>query len=443
MRKWLHNVYFKIICIVIPLIIAMMVVPTLLISGHISKILESEIQDQLMSALAKMEPYLDSGSLTADNLQDLFPTPTYRVEAYADSASIPLSEKQFRQLTGDFVTVIGTPGRLGQFKTVVRCSQEYALITVDIRHFLQETSSMGTTLRLVSLGVGILCLMLVGRRFVQPIITLDNAAKKVAAGDFSVRVPRRKRQDQVSSLIDSFNEMVRELGDVEMFRSGFVSDVSHEFKSPLTTISGYAKLLQAECTPEEQAEYTQEIIEETTHLSTLVENILILNRLEKHTTPVKTEDVAVAEQIRRALTIFEPAWSKKGIVIDFDLDEVTYRGHGTLLMQVWTNLIDNAIKFSEPGGTVSLSLKRVEGGIRFVITDTGCGIAPDKQKHIFDKFYKADNSRNTDGNGLGLAIVRRIVEIQGGRVSVESTPGEGAAFTVFLTDSGPGGEQAL
>lgn len=432
MKKPPQRLYKKYMCVLIPFMIIIMALPSMFITRQVGKLLEAEMQTQVLEAADRLLPHLQAGAFPAASLKELFPSSTYKVGLYPDRASLPLSPRLKEQMGEDAVTLLGGLDHDGYFSVVIWCGDQYAMITVDLRGLLGKIARVDNTIRSLSMVLCISVLMVVGRRMVKPVITLEKAARRVASGDFSVRVPSRKPNDELSYLINSFNAMIQELGDVEMFRNSFVSDVSHEFKIPLTSISGYTKLLQADCSPEEQLEYTQTIIEETTHLSTLVDNILTLNRLEKHAVPAEPETVVLAEQIRRALTLYEPIWTTKELDFHFRLEEVTIQGYGTLLMQVWTNLIDNAIKFSNLHSRVDLTLTGVEDGARFVISDTGCGIDPQKQKHIFDKFYKADHSRNTDGNGLGLAIARRIVEIHGGTITVESQPGRGSRFTILL-----------
>jgi signal transduction histidine kinase len=305
---------------------------------------------------------------------------------------------------------------------------------MDSKRLLSVASILFTIVKIQGVLCGLLLIIIIARRLVRPVIALDEAAKRVAAGDFTIRLPARKTANELATLTDNFNTMAENLGKVEMLRSGFISDVSHEFKIPLTTISGYARLLRDGCAPEEMDEYADIIMEETIRLSKLVDNILTLNRIERRSVRTQWEAIALDEQVRRALTHFEQAWMSKGIDARFELEEVSIVGYETLLMQVWTNLIDNAIKFTPTGGIIVLSLTRDDdgNGVIFSIRDSGVGIAPGQVDHIFDKFYQADNSRGTEGNGLGLAIVSRIVQIHGGTIRVESSPGEGSVFTVFL-----------
>ncbi|MDR2932758.1 MAG: HAMP domain-containing histidine kinase, partial [Oscillospiraceae bacterium] len=372
-------------------------------------------------------------------LDDLFPSYIFDIAACDSGDALPLTDDQRAAFDASKnVNVFDGSALSGSFFAVARIHGGYAVIDSDVGTLFDKIKTASYIVSLLSFIIGAVVILIGGRHVVRPILKLDRAAKKVAAGDLSVRIDdKRCGKDEIGSLINSFNRMMEELGEVEILRNGFISDVSHEFKIPLTTISGYAKLLQDGCDAGEQAEYTQVIIEESRHLSTLVDNILILNRLEKNEGEAETEEIAVAEQVRRALTLYEPMWTEKNIALTFDLEEITVRGYGVLLMQVWSNLIDNAIKFTPESGRVAIRLYHENRGIIFSIQDTGSGIDADQQQRIFDKFYKAAHARNTEGNGLGLAIVKRIVEIHGGTVTVASIPGGATTFTVLL-DGVPG-----
>ena len=270
-------------------------------------------------------------------------------------------------------------------------------------------------------------------RKLRAIIEDENAfLAGMAAGDFTVRIPAPKRMDEIGSLIESFNTMTRELGSVEMLRSNFVSDISHEFKTPLTAIEGYAKLLEGDCSPEERREYVGTITDETRRLSVLVANILMINRLDKGNIPSERHPVRIDEQIRHALALCEAGWTGKNLELDLELDEIYFAGYESLLMQVWANLIDNAVKFSPDGGRISLALHQKGERVVFVICNDGDNIPEESRPHLFEQFYKADPSRGGEGNGLGLSIVKRVAELHGGEVSVENLPGSGVRFTIFL-----------
>lgn len=263
-----------------------------------------------------------------------------------------------------------------------------------------------------------------------------DALERIAKGDFRVRLEDRPHDNQmVSTLASSINKMALELEQMERLRQEFISNVSHEIQSPLTSIRGFAQALRAEhLTPEERLHYLTIIETESTRLSRITENLLRLASLEAEQVKFEPKAYRLDKQIRALILASEPQWTEKAIEMDVTLEDVTLTADEDLLSQVWVNLIHNSIKFTPPGGKVCVDLRRAGGAIAFHIQDTGIGIAAEDQARIFERFYKADpaRSRTNGGSGLGLAIVKKIVELHGGEIRVESKPGEGAKFIVTL-----------
>lgn len=275
----------------------------------------------------------------------------------------------------------------------------------------------------------------VSRILLAPIKRLGDAMNKVAQRDFTIRLETKSSVTQINDIYDNFNLMTSELGATEILQTDFVSNVSHEFKTPINAIEGYAMLLQEHgLSPEEQSEYIGKILFNTKRLSELVGNILLLSKLENQAIPQKKSRYRLDEQIRKAILLLEQKWTAKDIILDIDMEEVTCSGNESLMLHVWTNLLDNAIKFNSVGGTVKMRLNKKDGNIVFTISDNGCGIPKDDCQHIFDKFYQSDGSRKDEGSGLGLALVKRLVELRSGSISVESETGKGTQFTVILPD---------
>lgn len=281
--------------------------------------------------------------------------------------------------------------------------------------------------------LGIVFGRLASSLILSPVTKLSRAMKKVAKRDFSVRLQTKSLITEVQDTFNNFNLMTSELGTVEELQTNFVSSVSHEFKTPINAIEGYAMLLQEKnIPPEEQSEYVEKILFNTKRLSELVGNILLLSKLENQAIPAKKEEFRLDEQIRRALLLLEPKWTAKDICFDIDLEETTYLGPESLLLHIWVNLIDNAVKFSEDGGSIKMALKHKKDNIVFSIEDNGCGISEEDCKHIFNRFYQSDSSRKDEGSGLGLALVKQITELCGGSIEVKSVVGKGSRFTVTL-----------
>lgn len=273
----------------------------------------------------------------------------------------------------------------------------------------------------------------VSRAFFRPITRLGTAMRKVAKGDFSVRLdPEESRIREMQKLYNDFNNLASELGATEIIQSDFVSNVSHEFKTPINAIEGYATLLQGEQGEEAEQECIRRILLNTGRLSDLVGNILLLSKLDNSTLERAATQFHLDEQIRLSLVLLEDKWTVRNIDLDVDLDEIEYYGYENLLTHVWSNLISNAIKFSPDGGTITLRLTADDTQVYFTIEDEGPGIDEASLSHIFDRFYQADSSHKTEGNGLGLSLVRKIVTLSGGTVTAENRPDKGSIFRVIL-----------
>lgn len=271
-------------------------------------------------------------------------------------------------------------------------------------------------------------------RYFGPVLKLEKAMQQVAEGDFSVRLKTGKHLKEIQDIYSNFNLMVQELEATEILQTDFVSNVSHEFKTPISAIEGYATLLQDSDMPisEEQEQYIDKILFNTGRLSHLAGNILLLSKIEHQAIQTRQNWYRLDEQIRQSIVMLEPKWSEKELEFDVDMVDVEYLGNENLICHVWDNLLSNAIKFSPCGGTIYIRMMPEGEKIRFSIENEGPQIREDSMKHIFDKFYQCDSSHKQEGNGLGLALVKQILNLCKGTISVENIPGSGFRFTVIL-----------
>ena len=285
----------------------------------------------------------------------------------------------------------------------------------------------------VCLLVGILVTSQLSKYFFNPIKKLRVAMDQVAEGDYSVRLEEKSDSKEIMEIYTGFNLMAHELNTTEILQTDFVSNVSHEFKTPINAIEGYSTLLQgSENLNEDQKGYVEKILRNTQRLSSLVGSILLLSKLENQQIPAKQTEYRLDEQIRQSVVALETAWAEKSIELDVELDRVFYLGNEPMMRHVWDNLISNAVKFSPNEGVVKLSLTKKSHKLIFTVEDQGPGIPDSAQKHIFDKFYQGDSSHKQEGNGLGLALVKRILTIEKGQIVAENLPEGGCRFTVTL-----------
>lgn len=325
-------------------------------------------------------------------------------------------------LTFGTVIHVVSANRFAEFVPYIRgMSDEVGKIKVLIGAAFFASACMGTVI-----------ILLVLRGIVKPIKQLGAASKEVAKGNFDVEV-RVNSADEVGRLTDDFNTMVRELKSIDILRKDFVSNVSHEFRTPVTSIKGFARLIRDDQLSKEQRfEYSDIIVSESERLIELSSNLLWLSELDSQVIREKSMRFSLDEQIRKTILFLEPQWAKKHIEFDVDLEETEYAGEEDLLRQVWLNLIQNAIKFSEESGFIRVSLYGWNNNLQIKIKDNGVGISDEYKAHVFDRFFTGDKSHSKSGNGLGLSIVHKIVTLLGGNVSVESERGKGTTFIVEL-----------
>jgi Signal transduction histidine kinase len=283
---------------------------------------------------------------------------------------------------------------------------------------------------LASIIVGMIVSLIQSKFSIRTIRAIKAATSQLAKGDFSARL-NFTRPVELREISDSFNLMAEELGSIELLRTDFINNFSHEFKTPIVSLKGFAEILKHnDLSDEEKCEYLDIIISESDRLSSLATNILNLSKLENQNILTEKRQYNLTEQIRRAILMFETKWVQKNITFSIAMDDVRYVGNEELLSQVWLNLLDNAIKFTPIGGDIHISLKQADHSVKFTIHNSGYGISQKTINHIFDKFYKGDISHATEGYGLGLSVVHRIVTLHGGKISCTSEENNWTEFIV-------------
>lgn len=418
----------------VALIVMMMLfsgVCTILISVLISS--ESLVKESMDSQSEIVNTVLDLSENTdysVDKISELSSNRMYRVSKIEDLSKYDdevdkLKNREYSQIRLKGIPIV---------KTVLKVDDNYLIISTcfnrnneHFRGFLITGTAITISIIIATVISGV-----ISKRVLSPVRALSRATEEVAKGDFSVSVDIPKDYE-FGFLTENFNKMVHELNSIETIRNDFVSNVSHEIKTPLASIQGFAKLLQDNnFSEEEKKEFTDIIISESTRLSKLTSNILKLSKIENQEINTKKVEYSLDEQIRCAILIMEQEWSRKNINLDIDLEEVNIVENEDLLQQVWINLIGNAIKFTEDGGEVSIKLVDFKDKIEVEISDSGIGMTEDIQRHMFDKFYQGDRSHLSEGNGLGLSLAKRIIDICSGKIYIKSELGVGTTITIEL-----------
>lgn len=427
MRKNLR-VKFVVILLLMMIVsgICSLIISALMFSGNIEK--ESKnAQRKVVDTILEL---YDNTDFTLNKIIELSNNDRYEVilindlHEYAGTAD-KLHEREFLQIKTKRLPIINTILKVDD--RYIKISNSFNEKSVHIRAFFLTITSLIISTLIATIISGI-----ASKRILRPIRTLSKATEEVAKGNFSVKIGIPKDYE-FALLAKNFNKMVHELSSIETLRNDFVSNVSHEIKTPIASIQGFAKLIQDKnLNDDERSEFTDIIISESSRLSKLTSNILKLSKLENQEVITGKAEFALDEQIRCAILIMEPEWSEKGIDLDIDLDKVSIIGNEDLLQQVWLNIIGNAIKFTEKGGTIGIKLMDLQDKIVIKVSDNGVGMNEETQRHIFDKFYQGDKSHLSKGNGLGLSLVKRIIELCDGEIKVRSKLYYGTTFTIGL-----------
>lgn len=308
--------------------------------------------------------------------------------------------------------IIESQGELNAIIYIIRRSLGFAIINI--------------------IAISIIITTIYKKKLFNPINQLNDATKKITKGEYDMEF-ETKRKDEIGEFTKNFNKMIKRLQSTENLQKEFIDNVSHEIRTPISSIEGFAKFLKDDnLSKEEREEYSNIIIEEAERLSNLTNKMLKLSKLHNQDIIVNKQEVMVSEQIRRAISVLEPKWADKNLKINVNLQEVIMLGDEDLLFQVWINLIENSIKFSNDNGKIDIKLFKENNEITVIIRDYGIGMARDEIEKAFERFYQIDKSHSEEGSGLGLAIVKRILELSEGDIKIESEENRGTTVTVKL-----------
>ncbi len=435
------SIYTKFVFIITGILLLSSAIAFAVMSGFTVQLMYDPLASMMQKKVDELDMLVDNYDFTPSDLSEITGNSFMSVKFYGDAqqlieANPTISSEGVLEIeNGKRETYL--PEKILHQKTslylITKIDGHWVMIQPVFNSDIFE--HIGKSLRtalLLSMLITIVLVLIVLKQIVKPMKRLTEATKQVAIGNFDVQV-KQTTHDEVGILVMNFNKMAKELKNNEYLKKDFVSSVSHEFKTPIASISGFAKIIQSkEIDDKTRQEYVQIIIDETDRLSKLSSNLLRLSSLENQAIIEKMHHFSLDEQIRRVILLLEHNWSKKDLELDLDLEALDFQGDEEMLQQVWINLIDNAIKFSEPYGILSIKVYAVDQSAVVEIGDSGKGMDERTVVRIFEKFYQGDEAHKTDGNGLGLSIVKRIVDLYEGEIACSSELGHGTTFTIKL-----------
>ncbi|QUH25743.1 HAMP domain-containing sensor histidine kinase [Serpentinicella alkaliphila] len=403
-----------------------------IVSTFFAENIKNEIRTNQYSIATSVQKLGYKTDLTVEEIVQLTSAPMYDVKLVEDIRSLRIDEEELNRIqTGEIVLL--SPNKRHGSTTMVMVKNSFISVSLHPHNTIFKVVASRVWFAMLSYTlIGALLIIISVRITIKRILKLNSATKEVAKGNFDIQIENHSN-DEIGQLTDNFNKMTRELRSIEYLRKDFITSVSHEFKTPLASIQGFAKLLQkGNLSEDEVKDYTNIIVEESARLSNLSSNILKLSKLENQVILEKRSKFSLDEQMRKSILLLEHEWSKKNIEFDIELDSVDYSGDEELLQQVWINIINNAIKFSNENGKIRLRLRERGTFIQVIVEDNGIGMKEETLNRIFEKFYQGDESHSHEGNGLGLPLVKRILDLCGGSIKVESGINEGSIFIVEL-----------
>ena len=436
------SIYTKFVVTIVLILVISSFLSLTLVSSMIVYMLHTPMVDMMKDKAAEIDNLYREYNIPPEELVRIADTGFLTIEFYEDETllleSVPEVTHQMIEDTENHID-----GLLVSAKDVKSDKPPYLISEVADRWVLIKLEIDGDMFRYIAMSlrsvlaisvlISIGIVLIAVKRIVRPMKRLTAATQKVAVGDFDVRV-EYDGVDEMGALVKNFNTMTRELQNIEYLRKDFVSSVSHEFKTPIASIGGFAKILRNDSLePSAVKEYADIIVSETDRLSKLSSNLLRLSSLENQSIVDRIHSFSLDEQIRRVLVLLEHKWSEKNLELEVALDPIAFSGDEELLQQVWINLIENAIKFSREDGSLTVKASKINDEVVVNITDSGAGMDEDTLSRIFEKFYQGDSAHATEGNGLGLSIAKRIIDLHDGSIEVKSTVGVGTEIIVRLS----------
>jgi len=434
--KFFGSIYTRFLGAFLGAFLLSMIVPFLLMNLVKGTNIIGNVQKSLMNRAENLQKLLQESDLPLQEAVNLLATNDIKIEVLKslEEVGIQLTPAEEDSVMSGGILSKAPTWKNSSLYAVFKNNEHWVYLYPDNHNSpISIFASLQLFLILIPVTMGTILIVLTTITVVRPIKKISNASKIVTNGDFSVRVVSAG-SGELKELTENFNNMIQVLSSNEYLHKEFVSNISHEFNTPITSLKGYAKLLKrSNLTTEKRQEYADIIIFESDRLSKLSSDLLRLSELENVGFVEEIQQFSLDEQIRDAMLLLENEWVKKQLDIDLDMDEAEYTGDKPLMYQVWVNIISNAIKYSTMNGKLLITLKKDESEhIIIRIKDNGVGISKEDLDNIFLRFYQADKTRNSNGTGLGLSIAKKIVELHGGKISVESEVGMGSCFIIKL-----------
>ncbi|MDE5992809.1 MAG: HAMP domain-containing histidine kinase [Oscillospiraceae bacterium] len=435
LRKFFGSIYIRFLAVFIGAFALSLIIPALGLNAAKAPEIRRDAHSSVTETARNIQNLIRSRGMTAEEAIALFEKGDADIAVLdsLDGLDFPLSAMDTQTLErGDILSKM--PDRDNHAMFAVFAAEDKWVIVRPDRHRGPMADFMGMQIFYVAvpLALGTVLIVLASITVARPIKRISNASKKVAEGDFSVQL-EPQGSGEIRELTENFNSMIRGLSANEYLHKEFVSNISHEFNTPITSLKGYAKLLKSgSLTPEQREEYADIVIAESDRLSRLSADLLRLSELENKGLSPERKEFSLDEQIRSAVILLQQSWEEKSLELDIDLEEVFFEGDESLLYQLWVNLISNAVRYTENGGEIKVSLSKGEAAVKVSVSDNGMGMTKEEMENVFRRFYKADKSRSSRGTGLGLAIAKKIAELHGGDITVSGAVGVGSTFTVTL-----------